>query len=141
MEATSAALSQSASFMDMRIRSWNHNVEPQCQKYKGPVVYRVDMVKDDSVSNAVFVEQGSSASQTNDGRKSDGWHARQPGCAAQAADAVSAQTKVKMEDAPKLLKFPKSERTDIWIRLPRHKWPKLSPHCSSATKSKSSCQK
>ena len=29
-----------------------------------------------------------------------------------------------MEDAPKLLKIPKSERPDIWIRLPRHKWPK-----------------
>ena len=29
-----------------------------------------------------------------------------------------------MEDAPKLLKIPKSECPDIWIRLPRHKWPK-----------------
>ena len=27
-----------------------------------------------------------------------------------------------MEDAPKLLKSPKSECPDIWIRLPRHKW-------------------
>ena len=47
-----------------------------------------------------------------------------PGCAGQAADAVSAKTQVKMEDAHKLLKIPKSERPDIWIRLPRHKWPK-----------------
>ena len=31
---------------------------------------------------------------------------------------------MKMEDAPKLLKIPKSECPDIWIRLPRHKWPK-----------------
>ena len=30
----------------------------------------------------------------------------------------------KMEDASKLLKIPKSECPDIWIRLPRHKWPK-----------------
>ena len=30
----------------------------------------------------------------------------------------------KMEDAQKLLKIPKSECPDIWIRLPRHKWPK-----------------
>ena len=37
---------------------------------------------------------------------------------------VSAYTRVKMEDAPKLLKNPKSECPDIWIRLPRHKWPK-----------------
>ena len=29
-----------------------------------------------------------------------------------------------MEDAYKLLKIPKSECPDIWIRLPRHKWPK-----------------
>ena len=29
-----------------------------------------------------------------------------------------------MEDAPKLLKIPKSECPDIWIRLPRLKWPK-----------------
>ena len=29
-----------------------------------------------------------------------------------------------MEDAPKLMKIPKSECPDIWIRLPRHKWPK-----------------
>ena len=49
---------------------------------------------------------------------------RLPGCAGQAADAVSAKTQVKMEDAPKLLKIPKSECPDIWIRLPRHKWPK-----------------
>ena len=30
----------------------------------------------------------------------------------------------KMEDAHKLFKIPKSECPDIWIRLPRHKWPK-----------------
>ena len=29
-----------------------------------------------------------------------------------------------MEDAPKLFKIPKSECPDIWIRLPRHIWPK-----------------
>ena len=49
---------------------------------------------------------------------------RLPGCAGQAADAVSAETHVKMEDAPQLLKIPKPECPDIWIRLPRHKWPK-----------------
>ena len=46
------------------------------------------------------------------------------GCAGQAADAVSAYTQVKMEDAPKLLKIPKAEYPDIGIRLPRLKWPK-----------------
>ena len=45
-------------------------------------------------------------------------------CDGQAADAVSAYTQVKMEDAPKLLKIPKSECPDVCARLPRHKWPK-----------------
>ena len=49
---------------------------------------------------------------------------RLPGCAGQAAGAVSAETQLKMDDAPSLLKIPKSECPDIWIRLPRHKWPK-----------------
>ena len=31
-----------------------------------------------------------------------------------------------MEDTHKLLKIPKSESPDIWIRLPRHKLPKSS---------------
>ena len=48
---------------------------------------------------------------------------RWPGCDGQAADAVSAYTQEK-EDAAKLLKIPWSECPDIWIRLPRHKWPK-----------------
>ena len=42
----------------------------------------------------------------------------------QAADAVTAYTQVKLEDAPRLLKIPKSECPDVWMRLPRHKWPK-----------------
>ena len=47
-------------------------------------------------------------------------------CDGRAADAVSACTrvKVKMKDARKLLKIPKPECPDIWIRLPQHKWPK-----------------
>ena len=37
-------------------------------------------------------------------------------------DAASAYT-VKLEDAPRLLRIPKSEFPDVWIRLPRRKWP------------------
>ena len=48
----------------------NSELEPQFQKYKGRVVLRGDIVKDDSGSYAVFTEQGSSAI-TNDGRKSN----------------------------------------------------------------------
>ena len=50
--------------------------------------------------------------------------ARLPGCDGQAADAISAYTQVKCPDAPRLLKIPKSDCPDIWVRLPRHKWPK-----------------
>ena len=75
-------------------------------------------MKDDSGSYAVFTGRGSSASQMTAAKVMD-IISRLPGCAGQAADAV-----LKMEDAPKLLKIPKSECPDNWIRLPRHKWPK-----------------
>ena len=87
------------------------------------MVLQGDFVKDDSGSYAVFTEQGSSASQMTAAKVMD-IISRLPGCAGQAADAVSAYTQVQMEDAPKLLKIPKSECPVIWIRLPRHKWPK-----------------
>ena len=80
-------------------------------------------MKDYSGSYAVFIEQRSSASQMAAAIVVD-IISRLPGCAGQAADAVSACTQVKMEDAPQLLKIPKSECPDIWIRPPRHKWPK-----------------
>ena len=92
-------------------------------KFQGRVVLRGDIVKDDSGSYAVFTEQGSSASQMTAAKVMD-ITSRLPGCTGQAADAVSAYTQVKMEDAPKFLKIPKSECPDIWIRLPRRKWPK-----------------
>ena len=80
-------------------------------------------MKDDSGSYAVFTEQGSSASQMTAAKIMD-IISRLPGCAGQAADAVSACTQVKMEDAPKLSEIPKSECPDFGIRLPKHKWPK-----------------
>ena len=86
----------------------NSELEPQFQKYKGRVVLRGDIVKDDSGSYAEVMDIIS----------------RQPGCSGQEADAISAYTQVKMEDAPSSLKISKSECPDIWICLPRHKWPK-----------------
>ena len=41
----------------------NSGLELRHQKHKGKVVFRVDIVKDDSCANAVFIESGSSASQ------------------------------------------------------------------------------
>ena len=110
-----------ASLMDI-CHFKNVELETKHQKYKGRVVLRGDIVKDDSGSCAVFTEEGSSASQMTAAKVMD-IISRLPGCAGQAADAVSANTKVKMEDAHKLLKIPKSECPDICIRLPRHKWP------------------
>ena len=111
-----------ASLMDI-CHLKNVELEAKHQKYKGRVVLRGNIWKDDYGSYAVFTEQGSSASQMTAAKVMD-IISRLPGCAGQAADAVSAYTQVKMEDAPKLLKIPKSECPDIWIRLPRHKWPK-----------------
>ena len=36
-----------------------------------------------------------------------------------------------MEDAPRFLTIPKSECPDVWIRLPRHKWPNGQNHGDS----------
>ena len=119
---TSGAKVHFASLMDICHLN-NADLETKHQKYKGRVVLRGDIVKDDSGSYAVFTEQGSSASQMTAANVMD-IISRLPGCDGQAADAVSADTLVKMEDAPKLLKIPQSECPDIWIRLPRHKWPK-----------------
>ena len=58
-------------------------LETKHQKYKGRVVLRGDIVKDDSGSYAVFTEKGSSAKVMD-------IISRLPGCAGQVADAVSA---------------------------------------------------
>ena len=59
------------------------------QKLKGRVVLRGDIVKDDSGSYEVFTEQGSSTAQMTAAKIMD-IISRLPGCAGQAADAVSA---------------------------------------------------
>ena len=111
-----------ASLMDI-CHLKNAELEAKHQKYNGRVVLRGDIVKDDSGSYAVFTEQGSSASPMTAAKIMD-IISRLPGCDGQVADAVSAHTQVKMEDAPSLLKIPRSACPDIWIRLPKHKWPK-----------------
>ena len=110
-----------ASLMDI-CHLENSELEPNFQKFKDRVAHRGDSVRDDSSSYAVFTEQGSSASQTT-AAKVINVIARLPGCAGQAAEAISAYTHVKMKDDPSLLKIPKSECPDIWIRLPKHKLP------------------
>ena len=92
-----------ASLMDI-CHLKNAELETKQQKYKGRVVLRGDFVKDDSGSYAVFTEQGSSASQVTAAKIMD-IISRLPGCDGQAAEAVSAKTQVKMEDAYKLMKI------------------------------------
>ena len=115
---TSGATVRFASLMDI-CHLKNAELEAKHQKYKGRVVLRGDILKDDSGSYAVFTEQGSSASQMTAAKIMDIISSE-----GQAADAVSAYTQVKMEDAHKLLEIPKSECPDICIRLPRDKWSK-----------------
>ena len=70
------------------------------------------MVKDDSGSYAVFMEQGSLLQDYQ---------------AAQVKQQMQYQfpyTQVKMENASDLLKLPKSECPDIWICLQRRMWAK-----------------
>ena len=67
-------------------------------------------MKDDAGAHAVFTQQGSSASQMTAAKVMD-VIARLPDCDGQAADAISAYTQVKMEDAPRLLIIPNSETT------------------------------
>ena len=81
-------------------------------------------MKDDSGACALFTEQGSSASQMTAAKVMD-VIARLPDCDGQAADAISAYTLVKNGGCSKNhLKIPKSECPDVWIRLPKQKWPK-----------------
>ena len=66
-------------------------MEAKHQKYKGRVVLRGDIVKDDSGSCAVLTEQGSPVSQMTAAKIMD-IISRMPGCDGQAADAVSPYT-------------------------------------------------
>ena len=95
------------------MRSWNQKVE----EFRGRVVLRGDIVKDDPGAYALFSELGSSSASQMTAAKIMDAIARFPGCDGQAADAVSGSAQVKMEDAPRLLKIPKSECPDIRIRF------------------------
>ena len=90
---TSGATVHFASLMDI-CHLKNAELEAKHQKYKGRVVLRGDIVKDDSGSYAVFTEQGSSASQMTAAKIMD-IISRLPGCDGQAADAVSAKNPSK----------------------------------------------
>ena len=119
---TKGAKDHFASLMDI-CHLKNAELETKHPKYKGRVVLRGGIVKDDSGLMQYSLNKDHQHLKWQPPKVMD-IISRLPGCAGQAADAVSAYTQVKMEDAPKLLKIPESEGPDIWIRLPRHKWPK-----------------
>ena len=98
-----------STYVISRIRSWSHS-------FKNTKVELFTEVTLNRIVFAVFIEQGSSASQVTAAKAME-IISRLPGCARQGADAVSAYTQVKMEDAPTLLKIPKSECPDVWIRI------------------------
>ena len=100
------------------MRSWNQNFKSfQVELYSA-----VTLLKDDSGSCAVFT-QIVRLRWTSSGRNLYPVKATRMRRTSSRLSIISLY-QVKMEDAHKLLKIPKSECPDIWIRLPRHKWPK-----------------
>ena len=62
-------------YIDGHLSSQNAESEPTFQKCKGRVVFRGDIVKEDFGTYAVFIEEGSSASQMTAG-KVNGCHCK-----------------------------------------------------------------
>ena len=106
-------------YVTSRMRSWNQSYK----KYKGRVVLRGDIVKDDFGAHAVFTEQGSSASQMT-AAKNNGCYCKITRLWRTSSWCSIGLFQVQVEDAPRLLKIPKTACPDVWIRLPRHRWPK-----------------
>ena len=110
-----------ASLMDI-CHLMNSELEPKFQKCKGRVALRGDTVKDDSGSCAVFTARFDCI--WNDDRKSNGCHSKATTfCRTSSRRSISLHRGQRWQDAPPLLEVPKSE-WPVWIRLPRHKWPK-----------------
>ena len=124
---TSGAEVHFASLMDI-CHLKNAELEAKHHNYKGRVVLRGDIVKDNSGSYAVFTEQGSSASQMTAAKIMD-IISRLPGCDGQAADAVSAYTQVKMEDASQIIENSKIGVSSA-CRCSCCCWSHACPHCS-----------
>ena len=104
-------------YFHFKTRSWN-------QKYwstKGRVAFRWDIVKDDSGANSVFIEQGSSASQ-NDCRKKY-WMLLKDYQVVTDKQGVCSICRYlcKIGGCSHVVKIPKSECLDVWVRLPRRK--------------------
>ena len=114
---TSGATVHFASLMDI-CHLKNAELEAKHQKYKGRVVLRGDIAKDDSGSYAVFTEHVSSASQMTAAKIMD-IISRLPGCRRSIGVYPS-----KNGRCSQIIENSKIGVSRHWIRLPRHKWPK-----------------
>ena len=89
--------------------------------YKGRIVFRCDIVKDETGQFPVFTEQGASASHMAAAKFMDAI-ARMPGNHGEDSDAIGAYTQVALKEAAKLLG--NDVVTETWISLPPHRRPK-----------------
>ena len=101
----------------------NAELAKHLQIYKARVVLREDNVKDEEGYRTAFAEQGGSASQMAAAKFLD-TISKLPGMAGETSDAVSAYTQEKMTEALRLLRLPKGECPEIWIRNPPRQRPK-----------------
>ena len=81
------------------------------REFKGRIVFRGDIVRDESGCFAVFSEQGTSASHLSAAKFLDAI-ARMLGNDGQDSDAVGAYTQCELKGV------------ETWVRLPRTQWPK-----------------
>ena len=88
--------------------------------YKGRIVFRGDLVKDETGFKAVFTEQSTCASYMT-GTKFLDIIARFPGCIGEDADATSAFTQITFDEAADILGMAYVPET--WISLPKDRWP------------------
>ena len=100
----------------------NSQLAKQFWTYKGRLVFRGDIVKDETGQVAVFTEQGASLSHMSAATFMDAL-SRLPGNSGEDSDAVGAYTQVAFSEAAKLLGNPDIV-TETWIRVSPHKRPK-----------------
>ncbi|WP_288992749.1 DNA (cytosine-5-)-methyltransferase, partial [uncultured Marinobacter sp.] len=98
----------------------NSEQSVEFRSYKGRVIFRGDIVRDEDGAYAVFTEQGTSASHSASTKIIDAI-AHMPGMAGSDADAKAAYTQIKLSDATRLLGVGTVPET--WITLPRARWP------------------
>ena len=92
------------------------------RKYKGRVVFRGDIVKDEDGWYAVFSEQGTSSSHMAATNFMDVL-ARCPGNDGEDSDAVAAYNQVRIDEDLTYLLGKGAKFVDTWVTLPRNRWP------------------